>query len=150
MTRIDDPATPAGDLVRELGLEAHPEGGWYRRTWASPDQIDAHGGWRPVMTSILFLLRPGEVSRWHRVASAEIWLWQGGGAIHLTLGGSGRVPVAADRRILGPDLAAGQAPQLVVPAGEWQTAAPRDGQHVLVGCVVAPGFDFLDFELFPA
>ncbi|EIV95845.1 cupin domain-containing protein [Frankia sp. QA3] len=147
MSRLDDPTTSADELIRGLGLEPHPEGGWYRRTWASPDLVTAHGGQRPVMTSILFLLRPGEVSRWHRVASAEIWLWQGGGALELTLGGTARRPSPGRAGLLGPDATAGEVPQLVVPAGEWQTAVPSGGRHVLVGCVVAPGFDFADFEL---
>jgi predicted cupin superfamily sugar epimerase len=147
MSRLDDPTTPPEELVARLGLEPHPEGGWYRRTWASPDLIAAHGGQRPVATSILFLLRPGEVSRWHRVASAEIWLWQGGGALELTLGGLGGRPAPGTARPLGPDPGAGEVPQLVVPAGQWQMAVPRGNRHVLVGCVVAPGFDFADFEL---
>ncbi|CAO5249383.1 cupin domain-containing protein [Frankia sp. AgKG'84/4] len=147
MVRLDDPDVPAGDLIAALGLRPHPEGGWYRRTWASPDLLDAHGGRRPVMTSILFLLPPGEVSRWHRVASAEIWLWQGGGALELTLGGAGGRPVPGQIALLGPDTSGGEVPQVVVPAGQWQTAVPTAGRPVLVGCVVAPGFDFADFEL---
>ncbi len=147
MSRLDDPATSADELIGLLGLEPNPEGGWYRQTWASPELVAAHGGQRPVMTSILYLLRPGEVSRWHRVASAEIWLWQGGGALELTLGGTGRRPSPGPTGLLGPDAAAGEVPQLAVPAGEWQTAVPRGDRHVLVGCVVAPGFDFADFEL---
>jgi predicted cupin superfamily sugar epimerase len=147
MGRLDDPRTSADELVARLGLAPHPEGGWYRQTWASPDVVAAHGGQRPAMTSILFLLRPGEVSRWHRVASAEIWLWHGGGPLELTLGGGADRPTPGAVRLLGPDPAAGELPQVVVPAGEWQTAVPRGGRHVLVGCVVAPGFDFADFEL---
>ena len=134
-------------LIAALGLAAHPEGGWYRRTWASPDEIPAHGGSRPVATSILFLLQPGEVSAWHRVASAEIWLWQGGGRLALTLGGPAVDPASGEQVILGPDPTAGDALQAVVPAGHWQTARPLDDEAVLVGCVVAPGFDFADFEL---
>ncbi|MCK9896143.1 cupin domain-containing protein [Frankia sp. AgB32] len=147
MVRLDDPDVPAGDLIAALGLVPHPEGGWYRRTWASPDLIDAHGGRRPVMTSILFLLPPGEISRWHRVASAEIWLWQGGGGLELTLGGAGERPVPGEIALLGPDASGSEVPQVVVPAGQWQTAVPTGGRAVLVGCVVAPGFDFADFEL---
>jgi predicted cupin superfamily sugar epimerase len=139
--------TPEHPLIATLGLAAHPEGGWYRRTWASPDEIPAHGGSRPVATSILFLLQPGEVSAWHRVASAEIWLWQGGGRLTLTLGGSAADPVPVEQITLGPDPAGGDALQAVVPAGHWQTARPLGGEAVLVGCVVAPGFDFADFEL---
>jgi len=134
-------------LIAALGLAPHPEGGWYRRTWASPDEIPAHGGTRPVATSILFLLQPGEVSAWHRVASAEIWLWQGGGRLALTLGGSAADPSPGEQLILGPDPTAGDALQAVVPAGHWQTARPVADKAVLVGCVVAPGFDFADFEL---
>jgi len=132
--------------IDALGLAPHPEGGWYRRTWASPDEIPAHGGTRPLATSILFLLQPGETSAWHRVGSAEIWLWQGGGRLALTLGGSGPDPVAAERIVLGPDPAV-DGLQAVVPAGHWQAAEPTTDEAVLVGCVVAPGFDFADFEL---
>lgn len=142
-----EPATARHPLIAELGLSAHPEGGWYRRTWASPDEISAHGGTRPVATSILFLLQAGEVSAWHRVASAEIWLWQGGGRLALTLGGASGEPAAGERITLGPDPSAGDALQAVVPAGHWQTARPLGEEAVLVGCVVAPGFDFADFEL---
>ncbi|WP_084010513.1 cupin domain-containing protein [Pseudofrankia sp. DC12] len=145
-------AGPAGaqdhPLIAALGLAAHPEGGWYRRTWASPDEIPAHGGRRPVATSILFLLQPGEASAWHRVASAEIWLWQGGGRLTLTLGGTGADPSPGEQVTLGPDPAGGDALQAVVPAGHWQMARPVAGEAVLAGCVVAPGFDFADFELY--
>lgn len=138
------------DYIAALGLQAHPEGGWYRRTWQSPITFAPAGydGERPAATAIYFLLRPGEVSRWHVVRSAELWLWHAGGPLALTLGDA--EPVASARHILGPDVAGGQQPQVVVPGGVWQTAEPLADEPVLVSCVVAPGFDFADWTLAPS
>jgi hypothetical protein len=99
---------------------------------------------------IYFLLRPGEESRWHRVRSDEVWLWHSGGPLILEDGGGGDRPAdnrGGDAVILGPDLAAGQVPQHVIPGGHWQAARPAADGEVLVSCVVAPGFDFADFTL---
>ena len=123
-----------------LGLEPHPEGGAFRETWrdAPPD------GSRGVASAILFLLDANERSASHRVDAAEIWLWQGGGALTLRVRqADGSVVV----HVLGPDAAAGQVLQAVVPAGCWQDAAPAGAHWVLVGCVVAPAFRFEGFEL---
>jgi predicted cupin superfamily sugar epimerase len=99
---------------------------------------------------IYFLLLPGEESRWHRVRSDEAWLWHSGGPLTLLDGGGGDLPAAAaDPVTLGPDLAAGQVPQHVIPGGHWQAAKPAGPEQVLVSCVVAPGFDFADFTLLP-
>jgi predicted cupin superfamily sugar epimerase len=99
---------------------------------------------------IYFLLLPGEESRWHRVRSDEVWLWHSGGPLTLLDGGDGERPAAAaDVVRLGPDLAAGQVPQHVVPGGRWQAARPGGDLEALVSCVVAPGFDFADFTLLP-
>lgn len=143
-------------LVAALRLEPHPEGGWYRETWRSSVELPAHGGTRAAATAISFLLLPGERSRWHRVRSDEMWFWQGGGPLLLSLGGSGAAPVEPVGRsdgpesyVLGPDPIAGDVVQCLVPAGVWQAAEPTGGEFVLVGCVVAPGFDFTDFELAP-
>ncbi|EFC84108.1 cupin domain-containing protein [Parafrankia sp. EUN1f] len=136
-------------LIEALGLAPHPEGGWYRRTWQSPLELDAHGGVRPMATAISFLLLPGEVSHWHRVRSDELWFWQGGGALLLTEGGARDAPGATTGYRLGPEPAVSGAERVqhLVPANVWQTARPTGAEHVLVGCVVAPGFDFADFEL---
>ncbi|WP_338419286.1 cupin domain-containing protein [Kribbella antiqua] len=134
------------ELAEVLGLEAHPEGGWYRETWRSEVSIRPEGydGERASATAIYFLLAPGEESRWHRVRSAEIWLWHSGGPLTLEYGDE---PEQAEAFTLGPDVRAGQQPQLVVPAGAWQAARPAGDQPVLVSCVVSPGFDFADFTL---
>jgi predicted cupin superfamily sugar epimerase len=124
-----------------LGLEPHPEGGWYRRTWTSPSPVATPGGQRPAATLILFLLPPGEASAWHTVTSDEIWLWHGPDPVVLELGGSGERPQTTERIVLGQDRAQGH-----VPAGVWQRTLPSAGE-ALVSCVVSPGFDFQDFAL---
>jgi predicted cupin superfamily sugar epimerase len=145
---------PAGEMERPklaqaLDLAPHPEGGWFRETWRSPVsfQPDGYDGPRASATAIYFLLVPGEESRWHRVRSAEIWLWHSGGPLTLDLGGTGDDPGDAEPITLGPDVEAGEHPQAVVPAGAWQAARPADDQPVLVSCIVSPGFDFADFTL---
>jgi predicted cupin superfamily sugar epimerase len=125
----------------------HPEGGWYRETWRTEAELAAHGGVRAAATGIHFLLLPGERSAWHRVASDEMWLWQGGGRLRLSLGGSGERPDPGASHVLGPDPISGDALQVLVPAGVWQAAAPVGDSYALVACVVAPGFDFADLEL---
>ena len=129
-----------------LGLEPHPEGGWYRRTWASGAAVGTAGGPRPAATLILFLLPPGEASAWHTVTSDEIWLWHGPDPVVLELGGTGERPEAGTRIVLGGDEAAGHVAQGLVPAGVWQRTLPSDGE-ALVSCIVSPGFDFADFAL---
>jgi uncharacterized protein len=133
-----------------LDLQPHPEGGWYRETWRSGLESvpDGYPGPRAAATVIYFLLRPGEESRWHRVGSDEVWLWHSGGPLRLLDGGAGDRPGPSGDVTLGQDLAAGQVPQHVVPAGRWQAARPAGDSEVLVSCVVAPGFDFDDFTLF--
>lgn len=132
----------ADRLIEALALEPHPEGGWYRQTWAAPTAP----GERPVGTAIHFLLRAGERSRWHRVDADEIWLHHAGAPLTLSLAATDAGP--ARDVTLGPDVLAGQAPQVVVPAGHWQAAAPL-GAFALVSCVVCPGFRFEGFTLAP-
>lgn len=127
-------------IIAALGLQPHPEGGWYRQTWVGPEVAG-----RPVGTAIHFLLRAGERSHWHRVDADEIWLWHAGAPILLALA---ETQAAARRQRLGPDVLAGDAPQIVVPAGWWQSAAPL-GDWALVSCTVSPGFRFAGFELAP-
>ncbi len=126
-----------------LDLQPHPEGGAYRETWRSPEVVQTAHGPRSAGTSILYLLEPGESSTWHRVRSAELWMWQGGGTLLLRLGGTAEAPVPERTVELGP---AGVLQQVVQP-GEWQAASPVGDEPVLSGCVVVPGFDFADFEL---
>jgi predicted cupin superfamily sugar epimerase len=128
-------------IIRRLGLLPHPEGGHYRETFR---HVPAEGG-RGAMTAIYFLLRAGEVSRWHRVDAAEIWHFYAGAPLELGIAEAGG---ATRTLVLGPDLAAGQAPQLTVPEGAWQSARSR-GDWTLVGCTVGPAFEFAGFELAP-
>lgn len=134
---------PGGDLAdpESLGMRPHPEGGWYRELYRNDLSVATTRGRRPLSTAIAFLLRPGEESAWHRVASDEIWFWQGGGALELRTGSDGERPTSEVTYQLGV------GGQLLVPAGTWQTARPADDESVIVGCVVSPGFDFADFQL---
>lgn len=136
-------------LVQLLGLERHVEGGWFRETWKTAGSTTPPGypGPRPYATGIYFLLHPGERSRWHRVRSDELWLWHRGGPLQLHLGGSGNEPGDVTTVPLGPSVESGERPQVLVPAGVWQSADPAGTEPVLVSCIVAPGFHYDDFEL---
>ena len=137
-------------LAEALGLQPHPEGGWYRETWSAPVRFTPEGypGSRASATGIYFLLYPGEESAWHRVRGDEVWLWHQGAPLLLSIGGTGERPAdTVDTMLLGPDVAAGQHPQAVVPGGHWQSARPAGTEQVLVSCIVSPGFDFADFTL---
>lgn len=131
----------AADIVRLLDLRPHPEGGHFRETFRDAPGPDG----RARSTAILYLLAVGECSEWHRVDAAEVWHFHAGAPMVITISPNGHD--AASHR-LGPDLAAGERPQVVVPAGHWQTATSL-GAWTLVGCTVAPGFDFAGFELAP-
>ena len=134
------------DLTRTLDLQPHPEGGRYRQTWVSPETVTLPDGRvRPTATLIYFLLPAGESSAWHKVASAETWLAHTG-TVSLQYGGSGAEPVEGDVTLVGVDVAAGESPQALVPAGVWQRTLPSS-VDALVSCLVSPGFDFADFEL---
>jgi predicted cupin superfamily sugar epimerase len=126
--------TDADEVIELLGLEPHPEGGWYRETWREP-----------ATTAIHYLLKAGERSHWHRVDATEIWHFYGGDPMGLAISPDGR---AITDHVLGADLAAGQRPQVVVPPGAWQAARPCGGWS-LVGCTVSPAFRFEGFELAP-
>ena len=126
----------AARIIEKLGLAPHPEGGWYRQTWAGPDLYGRASG-----TAILFLLKAGERSHWHRVDADEIWIWNAGAPLLLSLGET----VARDIR-MGPDVLGEDQAQAVVPAGHWQ-AARSLGAWSLVTCTVSPGFRFEGFEL---
>jgi predicted cupin superfamily sugar epimerase len=128
---------PAEAIIAALSLAPHPEGGHYRETWRDtpPD------GTRGAGTAILFLLRAGERSHWHRVDATELWLWQAGAPLDLL-----RAP--GPDLILGPNLSASETLQGLVPANTWQAAASR-GPWTLVTCTVSPAFDFAGFTLAP-
>ena len=133
----------AAAVIAALGLQRHPEGGWYGETWRASS---ADGG-RAAASAIHYLLAAGDRSHWHRVDAAEIWQWSAGGPLELRIHepGSGSVTT----HVLGGDVVAGEWPQAVVPAGWWQAARPL-GPWALVGCIVAPAFEFAGFELAPA
>jgi predicted cupin superfamily sugar epimerase/tRNA(Arg) A34 adenosine deaminase TadA len=133
-------------VARTLGLEPHPEGGWYRQTWRAPVEVTLPDGRsRSTATLIWFLLPAGESSAWHRVASDEVWLAHEG-AVRLQLGGEGEEPLDGAVHVVGGDVRAGQEPEVVVPAGQWQRTLPGE-RDAIVRCLVSPGFDFADFEL---
>jgi predicted cupin superfamily sugar epimerase len=129
-----------GEMIASLGLQRHPEGGFYRETFRAPDAP------RGASTSILFLLPAGERSRWHRVDADEHWLFHDGDALELLI--ADPASGARERIVLGRDVARGERPQAVVPRGWWQAARPL-GDWTLVGCVVAPAFEFARFEMAP-
>jgi hypothetical protein len=137
--------TDAAAIIRDLGLQPHPEGGHYRETFRDPVTLGSGEVARGASTAIYYLLQAGERSHWHRVDAAEVWHWYAGAPLALTVSEDGRT---AEARLLGPDLAAGQRPQLAVPAKAWQAAESR-GAWTLVGCTVAPAFRFEGFEMAP-
>jgi predicted cupin superfamily sugar epimerase len=134
----------ADQNIEALALHEHPEGGYFRETWRDLPV----GGGRGSGTAIYYLLRHGQVSAWHRVDATEIWHFYAGSPLELRT----RIDGAETRRVLGNDLARGERPQLVVPAGAWQSARSRaeapEG-YTLVGCTVSPAFRFEGFELAP-
>ncbi len=132
----------AAEIIAALGLQPHAEGGHYRETYR---HAPADGG-RGAMTAIYYLLAVGDVSAWHRVNDAdEIWHYYAGAPLVLTLSPNGH---DAEAHHLGPDIAQAQKPQVVVPAGCWQTAESL-GAWTLVGCTVGPAFSFEGFEMAP-
>jgi predicted cupin superfamily sugar epimerase len=129
------------DIIAQLDLKPHPEGGHFRETFRDP-RTDPDG--RSVCTAIYFLLARGERSHWHRIDAVEVWHYYAGSPLALEIAdGDSRRSIR-----LGPDLAAGDVPQAIVPAQAWQ-AATSTGDWTLAGCTVAPGFDFAKFELAP-
>jgi predicted cupin superfamily sugar epimerase len=124
----------ADRLIQLLDLKPHPEGGYFRETYRDSNEDRAHS------TAIYFLLKAGEVSRWHRVDAAEVWHFYGGAPLELKIG--------KQTYVLGPNIDEAQVPQLVVPPNAWQ-AARSLGDYTLAGCTVAPGFEFSKFEMAP-
>lgn len=128
----------ANEIIESLNLQPHPEGGFYRQTW------QAENDGRAVGTCIYFLLKDGGASHWHKVDAVEIWHYYAGAPIVLSLSETDAGP--AKDVTLGPDLANGQQPQVIVPTDHWQ-AARTTGDWTLVGCTVSPGFQFDGFIL---
>ena len=131
----------ASTIIARLELKPHPEGGYYRETFRDA-RADAQG--RARSTAIYYLLARGDRSQWHRIDAVETWHYYAGATLTLQIADdSGKRSIR-----LGPDLAAGEAPQAIVPPHAWQ-AAESTGDWTLVGCTVAPGFEFAKFELAP-
>lgn len=128
----------AKDVIFTLGMQPHPEGGWYAQTFEDVDTVNG----RARSTAIYYLLEAGDASHWHRVDAVEVWHYYAGAPLRLGISDGSTV----DEHTLGPDLEAGQRPQVVVPTGAWQSAVST-GEWTLVGCTVAPGFEFSGFEL---
>ena len=131
----------ADEIIRLLDLRPHPEGGHYAETFRDARQFDG----RSAGTAIHYLLQAGEMSRWHRVDATEIWHFHAGAPLQMRLSADGR---SSEEMVLGIALEAGQRPQIVVPAGCWQSAQST-GAWTLVGCTVSPGFEFAGFEMAP-
>ena len=130
----------AEDVISHLRLAPHPEGGCYRETWRAVSSP----GERSPGTAILYLLKAGERSHWHRVDATELWAFQAGHSLMLSLADQGEVTSVW----LGADIAAGGQPQLIVQPRQWQSAQAVEG-WALVTCLVVPGFEFNGFELAP-
>jgi predicted cupin superfamily sugar epimerase len=131
--------TPA-QIIDALRLRPHPEGGHYRETWRHHVESGRGAG-----TAIYYFLQAGERSRWHRLDATEIWHFYHGAALELSTYAEGQM---VQQHVLGPDLLAGQRPQVRVAPHQWQTARSLGGWS-LVGCTVSPAFDFDHFELAP-
>lgn len=132
----------AEEIVAQFRLEPHPEGGWFRETYRHAPK---EGG-RGASTAIYYLLAAGQRSHWHRVTDAdEVWHWYAGAPLALSISVDG---AAQETHTLGTAFSAGHAPQVVVPAGAWQSAESL-GDWTLVGCTVAPAFEFEKFEMAP-
>ena len=131
------------EIITRLGLQPHPEGGHFRETFRASPGAESAG--RSAGTAILVLLKAGERSHWHRVDADEIWHHYAGAPLELSTSPDGR---SVHRARLGTDFGLGETPQIVVPRHVWQAAISL-GAWTLVGCTVAPGFDFAGFELAP-
>ena len=134
-------AHEAESIIAALGLEPHPEGGHYRETYRHrpPD------GGRGASTAIYYLLRAGERSHWHRVDVDEMWHWYAGAPLRLSISEDG---LDSTDHPLGPSILEGERPQVLVPGSAWQSAESL-GAWTLVGCTVAPAFEFSGFEMAP-
>jgi len=137
----DGRAVTAEEIIAALDLQPHPEGGHFLETFRD----EPGNGERALSTAIYYLLRSGEASRWHRVDAAEVWHWYAGAPLELSQCPIGGAPTA---QTLGNRIKSGERPQIVVSAGVWQSARSL-GDWTLVGCTVAPGFEFAGFELAP-
>lgn len=131
----------AQEVIARLALAPHPEGGHFRETFRDARRT-AEG--RSVSTAIYYLLNAGEVSHWHRVDAVEVWHWYAGAPLELRIALEDAGPIMS--RLLGPGMVEGEEPQHIVPQDAWQSARSC-GEWTLIGCTVAPGFEFAGFEL---
>ncbi len=134
----------AQEIIAKLGLQPHPEGGWFGETFRDVVQTDG----RAASTAIYYLLEAGDRSHWHRVDAVEIWHFYAGAPLQLSVSDQ-----ATKHFTLGADVLLGQTPQVIVPRNAWQSAQSLGDESAdkwtLVGCTVAPGFEFSGFELAP-
>jgi predicted cupin superfamily sugar epimerase len=137
---MNSPSPTAAEMIRKLDLKPHPEGGHYRETFRDSHLVAG----RAASTAILFLLKRGERSHWHRIDAVEIWHYHAGAPLKLEIVDGAKEEIVR----LGADIHADEIPQVTVPARAWQ-AAETLGDWTLVGCTVAPGFSFDGFELAP-
>ena len=133
----------ADELIESLELVPHPEGGWYRETW----RAQAGEGERAAASAVYYVIKPGEKSQWNRVDAHEIWLWHGGDPVDLFIAATDADQPRTVR--LGGRVTESEVPQVIVPAGHWQSAAAVKGQagYAFISCIVAPAFDFGGYEL---
>jgi len=132
----------AEQIIEQLALEAHPEGGYYRKTWRHKPQSSEQGD---AGTAIYYLLRAGERSHWHRVDAVEIWHYYAGAGLALSMS---EIVGGSETVVLGADILAGERPQVIIAKDVWQSARTL-GDWALAGCTVSPAFDFTGFELAP-
>ena len=144
----------AQELIEILGMVPHDEGGWY--AFVTKSGVSLPGGILPgiegerdTCSVIYYLLRKGEISRWHQLRSSEVWAWHMGGSLEMTLGGTGAAPRREGTLSLGPRLRAGERPEILARAGQWQTTRLVEGDFALVSCIVAPAFHEEDCLLPP-
>ena len=134
----------AEQLIEALELQPHPEGGWYHETWRAP----ASDGERAAASAVYYVVQPGQRSHWNRVDAHEIWLWHAGDPVDVSVAETAQGPARTIR--LGGKACDGEQPQLVIPAGQWQSAEPAPGGaagYAFISCIVAPAFEFAGFEL---
>jgi uncharacterized protein len=138
--KLEAQVVKADEIIAALGLQPHPAGGCYGERFRDFPGADG----RARSTSIYYLLRAGEIMRWHHIDTAEVWHWYDGDAVELSLVGSGTI----NRALLGPKVSEGQRPQVVIQSGAWQCAKPL-GSYALCGWTAAPGFELSKLKIAP-
>ena len=141
----------ADEMIKVLKMKEHPkEGGYFSVVWRSAQPVPKgillgnHEGDRIAASSIYYLLKASQISKWHKLISDEYWYWHYGGTLEMTLGGTGEKPVEKSKLRIGCNCTEGENFQIYAPGGHWQTTKVVDGDFVLVSCVVVPGFESED------